>query len=68
MYGSPAAYHRALDGTYENDATNIPKGSVWWPLAKETSSLDIEQKQKGSSKKKGKESDEKFVRDLVMHN
>ncbi|KAF8224130.1 hypothetical protein L208DRAFT_1381171 [Tricholoma matsutake] len=66
MYGSPAAYHRALDGTYENDATNIPKGSVWWPLAKETSSLDIEQKQKGSSKKKGKESDEKFVGDLNM--
>jgi hypothetical protein len=67
MYGRPAAYHRALKGTYTNNATKIPEGSTWTPPAKEKSSAEVGQK-KGMCKKKkeGNEMDKKFFGDLVV--
>lgn len=66
MYGTPAAYHRAIKATYTNNATKIPEGSAWTPPAKEKSSLEMEQKKKTTRKKTEKETDREFTGDLVM--
>jgi hypothetical protein len=69
MYGSPAAYHRALKGTYTCNATKVQEGSAWMPCALEKTSVEMELKQKGTRKKikeGGNEGKEEFSGNLVI--
>jgi hypothetical protein len=69
MYGSPAAYHHALKGTYTRDVTKVQEGSAWMPHALEKTSVEMGLKQKGTCKKiteGGNEGKEEFSGDLVI--
>ena len=69
IYGTPAAYHRALNGHYMGDITRVPTRSPWIHPTTENTSLILanEPKRKGTNKGKKEDDDEDiFEGDLVI--